>query len=170
MPTPQPPSTPRAVHWLGGERLAPRSLYHGHDQLVRLAPGSALLYRGRLWCIVRTSRLAVPFWGVKRHALSTFEHEPYALLLLDGPGTGWCLPRIEVEALLRRRAWPVSRAGEYKIKPANLCESSRFTSTAQLFTRLDAFVAMFLEHARCGSRDSAPRAPRQGTLFPGPSI
>ncbi|TVM19768.1 hypothetical protein DPQ33_00585 [Oceanidesulfovibrio indonesiensis] len=148
MISPQTTAPARALRWLACDAIAPRTLYSGHDRLERLAPGSALLYRGRLWCLVRTSRLRVPFWGVKQRSLDTFDGEPYALLLLDGPGRGWCLPRVEVEALLRRNAWPKSQTGEYKIKPANIPDAVRFESTPELLRRLDAFVALHLGQRR----------------------
>ncbi|MFW5733991.1 MAG: hypothetical protein ACOCWR_02925 [Oceanidesulfovibrio sp.] len=148
MISPQTTGPARSLRWLGCDAIAPRALYTGRGRLERLAPGSALLYRGRLWCLVRTSRLRVPFWGVKQRALSTLADEPYALLLLDGPGRGWCLPRVEVEAMLRRKAWPVSKAGEYKIKPANIAGAFRFETTAALTSRLDVFVALFLGQRR----------------------
>lgn len=144
MPVTRTTTPARALHWLGCDAIALRALYAGRGRLERIAPGSALLYRSRLWCIVRTSSLRVPFWGVKQRSFDTFDDEPYALLLLDGPGRGWCLPRVEVEALLRRKAWPKSQAGEYKIKPPNIPDAVRFESTPELLHRLDAFVALFL--------------------------
>ncbi len=116
----------------------------GPVRLERLGPGGAWLYRRRLWCVVRTSRIATPFWGVKPRALELFAAEAYALLLFDSPVSGWALPRVSVEAAIRAGCWPRDKRGEYKIKapPCAKAEACRFEDAAALRQRLDGWAAL----------------------------
>ena len=115
-------AVPRSLRLHDG---VPRALRHGNYFLL-----------GELWLLVRTSRLARPFWGLRRRVVLDFLDAPFALVLLTAPLAGWALDREQVLAHMAQGRWSLARDQEYKITPP-LPEACRFQGLKALRRRLD---------------------------------
>ncbi|WP_460031516.1 hypothetical protein [Megalodesulfovibrio paquesii] len=110
--------------------VQPRSLFAHGDRLERLTRSHHGLWDGRCWIALRTSAIRRPFWGLRRRVVSCFAaSDCWAVLLLDGPDSGWLLPGALAEGLILTRRWHLARDDEYKILPP-LPGSCRFEGLA----------------------------------------
>jgi hypothetical protein len=92
--------------------------------------GNYFTWRG-MWLIVRTSRIARPFWGVRADSLERFWEERFAVVLLTSAQRGWAFGDQEVKELVARRRWPLGRDHEFKVT-GPLPEANGFASVDEL--------------------------------------